>query len=37
MKTLRSARSLGTMEDNFEVVSKNAMIIALKKDEEPIA
>ena len=25
---------LGTMKDNFEFVSKNAMITALKKDEE---
>ena len=27
---------LGTMKDNFELVSKNAMITALKKDEELI-
>ena len=37
MKSLRSARSLGTMVDNFEFVSKNAMITTLKKDEELIA
>ena len=30
----KNGRPFGTMKDNFEFVSKNAMITALKKDEE---